>query len=249
MVSTFPNLGILAIVLFLLPGLLGIRAYFFISKKADPFSRIETIAFSFFISILSILSLYLMYSICFRELATLSLLIQEVNTLPSAIGHYVSIFIISVVLGAAGGKLTDYNSDEIRSRRDIWEFYLSKLVDDTNEYVVRVVTTQGERVSGKLVKYGSSAQQKDIVLQKPKTQLVDDSGEKIEVENWTGQVYLQESDIQQVHFDSLWDADKIHLQDDGMSEEQQEAQDEAMTNLKELAQQPSSDEPEDTNGN
>lgn len=235
MPAVTPQIGLLGIILFLLPGLMGIRAYFRASKKADPLSRTETVAWSFLLSLSSMLLLYVIYSVKYPGFPTVANLQREIHTLPSAIGHYLGVLTLSVATGWAYGKDIDNNEDEVRSRRDLWEYYLEEIIGETDDYIVRVVTSQGERVIGRLTKYGSSSQDRDVVLDKPKTQLVTESGRKVEIENWTGKAYIQGNEIEQVHFDSLWDADQIQLQEEGADEDEQEERNEAMATLEDLA--------------
>ena len=238
MPTVTPSLGLLGIILFLLPGLMGIRAYFSISKKADPLSRTETVAWSFLLSLYAMAIIYIGYSFGFGQPATVALLTPHVDTLPDILSHYFVVFLTSVATGAIYGLIIEQDLDDVRSRRDLWEYYMDDVIEETDNYIVRVVTSEGERVSGILTKYGSSAQKRDIMLRKPKTEIIGQSERKIEIENWTGQVYLQGDDIKQVHFDSLWDADRIQIkEEDEINEEQQKAQNEAMVRLEELAEE------------
>ncbi|WP_259370038.1 DUF6338 family protein [Halostella litorea] len=243
-----PRLGLISVILFILPGLMGIRAYFKASEKADPLSRTETVAWSVLLSISCMAVVYLYYTARFGQWATIELLEPKLNSLPSFLGHYSVVFVASLIVGFSVGKLYDRREEEVRSRRNLWEYYIEEVVKDTESYVVRVITTEGERVIGTVSKYGPTAQNRDLILENPKTQTVTDAGYKDEIENWTGEVYIESENISQVQVDSLWDADMIALKDEESDEEENQEREEVIDVFLETVEDPDSFDREEYDG-
>jgi len=209
--------GLLEVILLIIPGLAGVKVWFYIMNQSDHFNRIDTIGLSVAISLSMILALYMGHS--WSEYGRNTILpsayltnaeIESILThFPTLTAHYIAITTVSLLTGIIVGSSLKWLSGPLWSQNRIWEHYFSDVNED--EFQLRVVTTDGTKIEGRIDKYGESTAKRDLMLKKPRTvEIKTDSGEEpsvTEIESWTGSVYIHNQDVSYVIIDELIDAD------------------------------------------
>ncbi|WP_152423872.1 DUF6338 family protein [Natronobacterium lacisalsi] len=122
-------------------------------------------------------------------------------------GLYLLVVTICVLLGIALGIISRRRKSPLWAENRIWENYFNKVEDD--EFQLRVVTSDGTKIEGRIDKYGESAGKRDITLRKPRTVSITEDGEVQTIEKWTGAVYIHNQDISYVKIDELPDAEEV----------------------------------------
>jgi len=238
--------NIVQIVLFLLPGLVGVKAALWKAHRADWLNRIDTVGVSFLLSLFSMGVLYIYQSWSAVTCAVLSfslrncagfLSLANISTraghLPDALVYYGGLYVISIATGILFGGVYYHvlRSGERIPRKNLWPYYfrgirnsgaesrierLREIIQiweqrlfsksDGDSYYVRVHTTDGRAIDGKIDQEGQVSQKRDVVLQDP-TILKLDGGEEETLDDWTGSAYIHEQGISYVQFDELGSAD------------------------------------------
>lgn len=212
-VSIGPWLGLISIVLFLLPGLGGIKLGLRIAERGDWLSRLETTGLSFALSLAAMYALYFLGSLYMTcRNAELHLLTQEnlvswLSTLPSIALGYLILIVFALFGGALLGCL-DFGAHFFDPILPWANFHqLAKQSGDGETYAVRVRTIPGDELRGKVEDEGEAALNKDIILENPLRLRFNDEGEVADDRSWTGNAYIHSQSIAHVEFDRLEDAD------------------------------------------
>lgn len=253
-----PGLGLVSIILFLLPGLAGVKYGLQRAERGDWLNRIDTIALSFAVTLFSMVLLYLVFS------ATNSILVGEihfvtraelqmrVSPIPWLIFHYLSLVATSLLVGGLLGTYDfgrRYFSSNLLWRRF---FSLAEEQRDGGNYVVRVQTVQGDEIRGRVKAEGETTISKDVILQNPSRERFDEDGKVVEEYPWTGLVYIHNQNVAHIEVDRLEDADEAEAREvEGEPQltlreiEEREGEDE-MRQLEAFAEEEDGSESDDT---
>lgn len=243
-----PDLGLVSIILFLLPGFAGIKIGLRIAERGDWLNRLETVALSFALSLASMFILYVLWSIqlsiLLGELALLSATRVDPwsASLPSAISIYLLIVLVSVFVGAGLG-LIDFGGNYFEPTLPWARFHqLAKLSGEGETYAVRVRTMAGDELRGKVEEEGEAALNKDIILEDPLRIRFSDEGAMADRRSWTGNAYIHSQSIAHVEFDRLEDADAIEAAEyerksQQMLDETSDTDEDEMEELEELVEE------------
>lgn len=225
------QLGLLEVALFLIPGLVGIKILLRITNQSDRFNQLDTIGISFGLSLVSMGILYVFFSYQqngregylpaeFLQTTELESLLNS-GDIHIISGLYLLVIAICILLGTVFGAISRCRKSPLWAENRIWENYFNKVEDD--EFQLRVVTSNGTKIEGRIDKYGESAGKRDITLRKPRTVSITNDGEVETIEKWTGAVYIHNQDISYVKIDELPDAEEV-LEDDKEDEDGEEIQ-------------------------
>ena len=115
--------NLVLLVLFVVPGLISIRAYQFIAKRVDQYSRLDAIVYSLILSIVAVLSLYGLVSAEVGELLTVPHLrqVSQAKLLPTFIHGYLALNSLGILLGLYGGICRRYVLDPDVGFREYWD--------------------------------------------------------------------------------------------------------------------------------
>ena len=115
--------NLLLLVLFVVPGLISIRAYQYVAKRVDQYSRIEAIVYSLCLSIVSILTLYGLVSVEVGDLLTIPDLrhLSDTELLPRSIHGYLALNSVGTLLGLYAGVVRRYMLDPDVTFREYWK--------------------------------------------------------------------------------------------------------------------------------
>lgn len=215
------SLNLVLLILLVVPGLLGVKAYLKSADQVEDHTRIDAVVYSIVLSIASIYLLYLAYWVYDGGLITLSTL-QDAST-PRFLLSYPLLVLVSVVVGKVYGRYQYHigNNDYFDRRRDILSKartsmkegsfrtkFLTPLIegDSTSretlwEHIFRgsldsdkvtVVTKEGERIHGTVLMAGTERQSRDILI-------------AVEEQSKTSgdYAYIHDQDISQILFDDL----------------------------------------------
>ena len=214
------NFSLLSIILFLLPGLAGIKLALQIAGRGDWLSRLETISLSFALSLAGMLVIYLILSV-YMSVATGSLYLLSfsgvnnlISDLPTLIRVYISLVMFALVGGAFLGSV-DFGSDFFEPTLPWARFHeFAEQNGHDDPYAVRVQTTADEELRGKVEDEGEAALNKDMVLEEPLRLRFAEDGSIESRRSWTGNVYIHSQSIVHVEFDRLSDADLSEIEED-----------------------------------
>lgn len=204
------SLGLGVVLLFLLPGLAGVKTYLWQVQRSDQFGRLDTIGLSFFVSLTAIASLYLGYWIhlgwppwttLFGDAPLWNDLKSHVDSVPEYLGHYGLLILLTVTGGYGFGRMGVGIGGDPDHRSEIWEYHFKHITNGEADNDVRIVTTDGASIEGKVDKFGESANTRDLVLEEPRRLTPDDRSERRVVESWDGQLYVHDQEISKVYFD------------------------------------------------
>lgn len=240
--------NLLSIVLFLLPGLTGVKMYLRTVRRSDPFNRIDTVALSVFVSLLSFLVVYAGHWILFPPYGTYGLghaprrtnLRPEVDTLPEVT------FVYAVVVGVAacGGLAAGHRDKFVQRLPDDpnrrWIVPFDGIIGDESDSSVRVVTTDGDRVTGTVRDFGQEAQ--DVLLEEPKRLRRDPAGGWSVAEELGETLYIDGQTVARVHFGEPWSGDESAAE---RYEMRQRSDDEETERLEGLAEREAAEEETD----
>ena len=212
-VSIGPWLGLISIVLFLLPGLGGIKLGLRIAERGDWLSRLETTGLSFALSLAAMYvlyfigSIYISYRTSSIQLLTQESLVSWFSTLPSMILGYLLLIGFALIGGSILGYI-DFGASVFDPILPWARFHqLAKMSGDGETYAVRVRTIAGDELRGKVEDEGEAALNKDIILENPLRLRFNEEGEVADDRSWTGNAYIHSQSIAHVEFDRLEDAD------------------------------------------
>jgi hypothetical protein len=191
--SELQSLGLGVILLFLLPGLAGMKTYLWETQRSDQFSRLDTIGISFIASLFALVLVYAGYWIylgwpariwstyqliyldwpagfLFSDAPLWPELKSHVDTVPEYIVHYAFLYVVTVAGGFALGRCGVGIGGDPAHRTEIWERHFKNMNIDEDEpkgNQVRLVTTEGDWIYGEVAKFGESANTRDLVLEDP----------------------------------------------------------------------------------
>lgn len=158
---------------------------------------------------------------------------SRTTQLPDALVYYGDLYVVSILTGLLFGGVYYHilRSGQRIPRKNLWPYYfrgirnsgaeprIERLRDrvqdlehrlfsqsDGDSYYVRVHTTEGRAIDGKIDQEGQVSQRRDIVLQDPTILEIDGDDEAV-IDDWTGSVYIHEQGISYVQFDELGSAD------------------------------------------
>lgn len=208
--------NLLSIVLFLLPGLAGVKLYLRAARRSDPFNRIDTVALSIFVSLLSFITVYVGYWLLFPPYGTFGIghaplvtdLRAEIRSLPEVI----YVYMIVTGLAAGGGRLAgcrnlflEYLPDDPNRR---WIVPFEGIVGGDSDSSVRIVTNDGDRITGTVRDFGRDENAHDVLLENPK-RLRQDPSEGWTVAEELGQtLYVDGDSVARVYFGEPWSGDE-----------------------------------------
>lgn len=246
------SLGLGVVLLFLLPGLAGVKAYLWQVQRSDQFGRLDTIGLSFFVSLTAIAFLYLGYwthlgwppgTTLFGDAPLWTDLKSHIDSVPEYLGHYGLLMLLTVTGGYLFGRMGVGIGGDPDHRSEIWEYHFKHITNGEADNDVRIVTADGESIEGKVDKFGESANTRDLVLEDPRRLATGDDVERRVVESWDGQLYVHDQNISKVYFDEPSSLDKEPSSSDD-AEERAEA-DEEIDDLEKLASEAQQQQTED----
>ncbi len=244
------SLGLGVILLFLLPGLAGMKTYLWQTERSDQFNRLDTIGISFIASLFALGLLYLGYwiylgwppNILFGDAPLWTELKPHVDTVPEYVSHYASLYVVTVVGGLALGCLGVGIGGDPAHRTEIWEYHFKHVTDREEDRDVRLVTTDGDVIDGKVDKFGESVNTRDLVLEEPRHvrhvfETVDEEPSESREEHkrltregeWDGQLYVHNRNIARVYFEEPMTADEDSAVTDSGTEPDNDAEMEELT--------------------
>lgn len=220
-----PSVGLLSIILFLLPGLAGVKLALQIAERGDWLNRIDTITLSFGVSLFSMVTIYFGFSLLKTVLDSGNhfLTVTEVQTrlssIPSAIFHYVVLVGFALLVGSILGYF-DFGRNRFTSNL-LWRRFFDIVKDsgDGENYAVRIRTRTGDELFGRVEDEGETALSRDIILENPRRVRYDENGEVAEEHIWTGYAYVHNQSVSHVEFDRLEDADESEAREAEMDEQ------------------------------
>lgn len=209
-----PKVGLLSIVLFLLPGLAGVKLGLQIADRSDWLNRIDTVALSFGVSLFSMLVIYFASSLpVFLFSSQLLLSATNVQTLlstiPTIIFYYSLLIAFALLIGHTLGRF-DFGRNRF-TPSSLWYRFFDIAEDSGNgeNYAVRIRTNAGDELFGRVEDEGETAISRDMILESPlRRKRYDENGEVAEEYRWTGYAYIHNQSISHIEFDRLEDADE-----------------------------------------
>lgn len=213
------GLNLISIVLFLLPGLMGVKLGLLKAERADWFNRVDTIALSFAVSLASLLSVYALHSLYRGNPLSTDELASVWLTLPWGIFVYLLLVLISLSIGVILA-FGNFGGDAVARRSGLWNkfFVMIDSESTSEEYQVRVHMESGDEIWGRVEEKGEIGANRDIVLEDPLRIIRGEDGAIGEKYRYTGYAYLHNQDISHVEFDSLRDADDFQKSGEDGSE-------------------------------
>jgi len=212
--------NLIALVLLLLPGLIGEKVALLVDDRADQFNRLDTIAISFVISLTSLLLLYIISHGFENRLVSYDILLSNYVELPRAIWIYLLMIIFSSLIGLCLGSI-EFGGDLISSRTGLWYKTVSKIEDlERNEeerYQIRVMTKTGNEIWGRVTKENSFSSTRDIHLTNPR--MIHEGDDRDRDRNFSGSIYIHRDSIAHVEIDQLSSADRSVGQEKGGQED------------------------------
>lgn len=206
------SVNLLAVILFLLPGLAGVKLGLERADRADWLNRTDTTVLSFFVSIISMIFLYIGQSALQNQFVTTQGLKSSLDSIPEAIGYYTLLVIVAVILGILIGEI-EFGEDipHLPSLDDRWITYFKYVKEETDGDApfVRVGIETGDEIRGDVVDYGEAVNNRDVILKNPTYVRYSEVGEEVENYRWTGRVYIHDQSITHVEFDDLDSADEV----------------------------------------
>ncbi|WP_276280881.1 DUF6338 family protein [Halorussus caseinilyticus] len=227
-IGIFPKTGLLSIILFLLPGLAGVKLGLQIADRSDWLNRIDTVALSFGVSLFSMIIIYFVFSLpVFFFSPRFSLSTTQVQTRLSTISS--TIFYYSVLMAfalAVGGVLgrCDFGRNLFTSS-SLWHrfFDIAENSGEGESYAVRIRTNAGDELYGRVEDEGETAISRDIILESPPKGLrrirYDENGEVAEEYHLTGYAYVHNQSISHIEFDRLENADEAEAREAEMDDQ------------------------------
>lgn len=227
------GLNLISIVLFLLPGLVGVKLGLWYAKRADWFNRIDTIALSFGVSLFSLVFIYTLHSRLHGDWLKTSEVAAAWIALPSGLFVYIQLVVLSSLMGLLLGAI-NFGGDIVAKRSGIWNKFFVTIdsESDSEQYQVRVRMQSGDELWGRVEDKGEIGANRDILLERPRRIIRREDGSIGEAYSYTGYAYLHNEDISHIEFDSLSDADIVQGPGDDDAEPES---DEEIQELEEFA--------------
>lgn len=242
----------LFIIFLVVPGLAGIKGFLLAKREPDNYSRIETVVFSLMISILSILLLYLSYSLLIFKFADFNDIDQF--GLPNIIFIFITHLMISPIIGISLGMLVNVAVkreffsrviqlipyiDENSPRKEVWDLVFSEIHSNS---AVSVITQKGHIITGNVVQRGEKVQERDLLLSRPSLKILMENGDYSEKDlSDKTYSYVHNQNISQILFQ-----EDLNRGDESVAESMDIESDEEIKDLYEVLKE---HEPEMINGN
>ncbi|MEZ3145778.1 hypothetical protein [Halobaculum sp. MBLA0143] len=233
---TLPSIGVVGLILFVLPGLAGIKLALRLSRRGDWLGRIDTVVASFGLAVGSLVGFYLIESLAIgvlrfvhhRQVRTMEFADVEaiVGNLDVLILSYTMLFLLNLL----GGTLiyhTGFLYDTFSSNRT-WQAYqrMVSRVDDSGAYVVRLRTTASDEIRGVVQDEKDVSLNGDVFLYEPKVVRYSDNGNAAERYRWEDGVLVKAKQIVHVEFEGLANADRITAKESSKETTTDEAEEE-----------------------
>jgi len=169
-------LSLLTIILLVVPGLVGLELYYRRTSKRSNLSRTQRIVYSTFISISSIVLLYLLTPIYFEWLdSTIQLVTNKVNiatgdeissiSIPTfTVLYLVHIFLtlgLGLVVGIVDAKYL--NPDRVLDRRPPWKYAF----DEAKSEEIEVVLNDGTMIRGQFNEAAWAKDEQELYIEDP----------------------------------------------------------------------------------
>jgi hypothetical protein len=208
------GLNLVSLIVFLLPGLAGVKIGLLIADRADWLNRVDTIALSFGVSLAAMGSVYMWHSVFARELLTIDAISPIWNTVPLGIITYLDVLGISLVVGILLGVF-DFGGEYMARRGGLWYTFFSEIESepDSEKYQVRVRMQSGDELWGRVEDNGEISVNRDILLENPRRVIRGEDGSIGETYRYTGTAYLHNQGIAHIEFDRLKTADEVGGED------------------------------------
>lgn len=235
--STVP-LSLVYIILLFVPGLLGLDLYLKSSQLVGRFSRLQYLAYSVFLSLLSLCLLYFLTPFYLghfapdvprfpseTHLATIPQLTRL--TLPDLVSLYILHVLSAGALGLAFGFFNReiLNPDEERDRREPWAYTFDEAVLPPE--TVQVQLSDDKIVEGMWERKTWSEQKRELYLQEPREVSFD--GDEKRTDPIGRGIFINTDDILQVILldsDPQTDPEEVEAEDSEVSKDAEEDTDE-----------------------
>ncbi|WP_243700350.1 DUF6338 family protein [Halorussus pelagicus] len=224
------GLNLVSLVVFVLPGLAGVKLGLLIADRADWLNRVDTIALSFGVSILSMGGVYFWYSLLNGHLLRFAELSSVWSHLPTAITVYLQLLGTSLGVGVLLGVL-DFGGDHVAKREGLWYTFFSEVESktDSEEYQVRVRMQSGDELWGRVEDNGEISVNRDILLENPRRVIRGEDGSIGDTYRYTGTAYLHNQGITHIEFDRLKTADAVGRDESNLDTSRKETRPESDT--------------------
>lgn len=169
------SIGVSAIILLLVPGLVALVLYFRISNRRDELTRIQWLTFSIAISLISLFLLYISTPIHFDWITTLidetvgEPLVADKELLelsfPVLISFYIFHVIITMIIGAGSGWFDNrfWSADQVLDRRAPWKYAF----DEAEDEEVEVTLEDGTVIRGQFNEAAWTKDDRELYLEAP----------------------------------------------------------------------------------
>jgi len=243
------SFGLLSIILFLLPGLAGIKLGLRVAERGDWLSRLETTGLSFGLSLSAMLAIYAAYSVIqsYSKSKIYLLNLNDIEAIVSGVPQLILTYFILILFALVGGYIlgvVDFGGRHFDPILPWGRFHqLAENSGDGETYEVRVRTMAGEELRGKVEDEGEAALNKDIILENPRKLRFSEEGSVVDDRSWTGNAYIHSQSIAHVEFDRLEDADESEARGYSRQKQQtldsstEEGNDDEMEELEKLAEE------------
>jgi len=206
------SVDLLYLIILLVPGLLAVKIFLAITREVDRYSRLTAVVYSLGFAILSVLTLYIGISLLHWSFITA----EELNslTIPNLIWAYFVHTLLALSYGFVFGQarviadkrgyidgLVDSipNLEEMDAREELWDLTFSDIYSDSE---IRIVTQEGDILQGEVMRSGTKAQERDLLIADPKRVIIDESGNvEYQFEDYGLYAYVHNQDISYILFD------------------------------------------------
>lgn len=206
--------NLVSILLLILPGWLGVKLYLNGVERSDRLGRIDTVVVSIVVSLCGLLILAVFYTLWLLVFSYPSSpwypTVRQLSPLVQApvlvIINYANLVVVASILGlycAYSGRLIGQLPD---APNKVWRTRLEAVEKSPGGDKIRVVTTDGDRITGELGNW--SVDSRDLVVEDPKWTEVGVSGDDRILKNRRGSVYIRDSRIARVYVEGLEDAER-----------------------------------------
>lgn len=214
MPSVGPSVGLIAVVAFLLPGLAAVKLTLYFDSRGNWLNKTDTVAFSFGISLLSILIVYTVNYLahyCFifgLNITKFQDLVEKLDHMPTTISLYLQILFISVLIGTFIGH--HERATSLLRPNTPWEKFHDYAQNEVDSDVpaVRVKTQNNDEIIGRIKERGEATAGQNIILEDPRLLRYNQGGETVEDRSWSGESYINNHSVTHVEFDLLDDPDQ-----------------------------------------
>ncbi len=174
-------LGVVTIVLLIAPGLVGLEAYYRLSRKRrTDLSRTRLLIYSTVLSLFSLGLLYVLSPFYFAELTSaLQGLVTGSNlvtgdrltdtSLSESVALYSTHTLVSVVVGVGLGLLSDkvLNRERRQDPRDPWSYAFEERVGNESDIVAKL--TSGQTIVGSYLREAWDPERRELYLDNPRS--------------------------------------------------------------------------------